>query len=181
MGRLWLTWGDQLTSFKNSRNLRAIVGVINICSQENSKENSQCKDLEGRAFLQVFRHPVFINWNYNAFPKISLSLSSTLVYPFVVVIQLLSHVQLVATPLTAAHQASLSFTISWSLLKLTSVDLVMPSNYLILCCPLLLLPSTFSQHQGLFQCIDSLHQVAKILEVELQHQLFQWIFRANFL
>ena len=42
-----------------------------------------------------------------------------------------------------AHQASLSFTISWSLLKLMSIDLVMPSNHLILCHPLLLLPSVF--------------------------------------
>ena len=46
-------------------------------------------------------------------------------------------------PETAAHQASLSFTISWSLLKLMSTELVMPSNHLILFCPLLLLPSTF--------------------------------------
>ena len=61
----------------------------------------------------------------------------------VVVVQLLSHVRLFATPWTAAPQASLSFTISWSLLKFISIDLVMPSNYLILCCPLLLLPSIF--------------------------------------
>ena len=47
------------------------------------------------------------------------------------------------TPWTAALQASLTVTISQSLLKLTSVDLVMPSNHLILCCPLLLLPSVF--------------------------------------
>ena len=44
---------------------------------------------------------------------------------------------------TAAHQASLSFTISQSLLKLMSIESVMPSNYLILCCPLLLLPLVF--------------------------------------
>ena len=50
---------------------------------------------------------------------------------------------LLATPQTAARQASLSFTISWSLLKLMSFDLVMPSNHLILCHPLLLLPSVF--------------------------------------
>ena len=48
-----------------------------------------------------------------------------------------------ATPWTAAHQTSLSFTISWSLLKLMSIESVMPSNHLILCCPLLLLPSVF--------------------------------------
>ena len=49
-----------------------------------------------------------------------------------------------AIPWTAAHQASLSFTISWSLLKLVSIKSVMPSNHLILCHPLLLLPSIFS-------------------------------------
>ena len=58
-------------------------------------------------------------------------------------IQLLSHVQLFATPWTAACQASLSITNSWSFLKLMSIELVMPSNHLILCCPLLLLPSIF--------------------------------------
>ena len=47
------------------------------------------------------------------------------------------------TPWTAACQASLSFTISWSLLKLMSVESVMQSNHLIFCCPLLLLPSIF--------------------------------------
>ena len=60
-----------------------------------------------------------------------------------VVVQLLSCVQLFATPWTAACQASLSFTISWSLLKLMFIELMMPSNHLILCCPLLLLPSVF--------------------------------------
>ena len=47
------------------------------------------------------------------------------------------------TPWTAAYQASLSFTISWSLLKFMSIESVMPSNNLILCCPLLFLPSIF--------------------------------------
>ena len=60
-----------------------------------------------------------------------------------VVVQLLSRVQLFATPWTEAHQASLSFTISQSLLKLMSIELVMPSDHLILCHPLLLLPSLF--------------------------------------
>ena len=58
-------------------------------------------------------------------------------------IQLLSRVRLFATPWTAAHQASQSFTISGNLLKLIPMELVMPSNYLILCRPLLLLFSTF--------------------------------------
>ena len=58
-------------------------------------------------------------------------------------VQSLSCVQLFATPWTAAHQASLSITNSWSLLKLMSIESVMPSNHLILCHPLLLLPSIF--------------------------------------
>ena len=60
---------------------------------------------------------------------------------FAVVVQSLSCQQLFVTPWTAARQASLSFTISQNLLKLTSIESVMPSNHLILCCPLLLLPS----------------------------------------
>ena len=58
-------------------------------------------------------------------------------------LQSLSHVRLFATPWIAAHQAFLSITNSQSLLKLMSIELVIPSNYLILCCPLLLLPSIF--------------------------------------
>ena len=57
--------------------------------------------------------------------------------------QLLSYVQLFVTPWTAAGQASLSITNSRSLLKLLSIESVMPSNHLILCHPLLLLPSIF--------------------------------------
>ena len=53
-------------------------------------------------------------------------------------VQLLRHVRLFATPWTAAHQASLSITNSWSSLRLISIESVMPSNHLILCCPLLL-------------------------------------------
>ena len=56
---------------------------------------------------------------------------------------MLSHVRLFATPWTAAHRASLSITNSWTLLKVMSIESVMPSNHLILCRPLLLLPSIF--------------------------------------
>ena len=58
-------------------------------------------------------------------------------------VQSLSHVQLFATPQIAAHQASLSITNSWSPPKPMSIESVVPSNHLILCCPLLLLPSIF--------------------------------------
>ena len=61
----------------------------------------------------------------------------------VIVVQSLSRVRVFATPWTAARQASLPFTVSWSLFKLISIESVMLSNYLILCCPLFLLPSIF--------------------------------------
>ena len=64
-------------------------------------------------------------------------------YVVYVVVRLLSCVQLFTTSWTAAHQASLSFTVSQSLLKLTSVESVMPSNHCILCRLLFLLPSIF--------------------------------------
>ena len=60
-----------------------------------------------------------------------------------IVVQLLSSVRLFGTLWTPACQTSLTFTISWSLLKLMSIESVMPSNHLVLCHPLLLLPSAF--------------------------------------
>ena len=63
--------------------------------------------------------------------------------PYSFVVQSLNRVQLFATPWTAARHASLSFTIFQSLLKLFSTESMIPSNHLILCCPLLLLPSVF--------------------------------------
>ena len=67
-----------------------------------------------------------------------------------VVVQWLSCVQLFVTPWTAARQASLSIINSQSLLKLMSIKSVMPSNHLILCCPLSSPAFNLSQHQGLF-------------------------------
>ena len=161
-------------------------------------------------------------------------------------VQSLSRVWLFVNPWTAACQASLLITNSQSLLKLMSIESVMPSNHLILCHLLLLLPSIFpsissvqfssvaqscptlwdpmdcstpglpvchqlpeftqthvhwvgdaiqpshpllspspafnlSQHQGIFQWVSSSYQVAKVLEFQLQHQSFQWIFRIGFL
>ena len=69
----------------------------------------------------------------------------------ILVVQSLNLVQLFVIPLTAASQASLSFTISQSVLKLMFTESVILSNHLILCHPLLLRPSVPSQHQGLFQ------------------------------
>ena len=75
-------------------------------------------------------------------------------------VQSLNRVWHFATPWTAARQASLSITSSWSLLKLMSIELVLPPNHLVLSSPS---PPAFSlsQHQGLFKWVSSSHQVAK--------------------
>ena len=73
-----------------------------------------------------------------------------------------------------AHQASLSITISWSFLKLMSIESVMPSNHLVPSLPAF----NLSQNQGLFQWVSSLYHVVKVLELQL-HQSFQWIFRVD--
>ena len=69
---------------------------------------------------------------------------------------------------------------SWSFLRLMSIELVMPSNHLILCRPLLP-PSLFPSIRVFSSESSSLHQVAKVLEFQLQHQSFQCIFRTDFL
>ena len=99
-------------------------------------------------------HSNFTRPHMKHFLSLNISVSS---------VQSLSRVQLFATPWTAACQASLSITSSQNLLKLMPIELVMPSNHLILSSPS---PPVFnlSQHQGLFQWVSSLHQVAKVLE-----------------
>ena len=83
-----------------------------------------------------------------------------------------SRVRLFVNPRTAARQASLSITNSRNLFKLMSIESVMLSNHFIVCRPLLLSPAlTLSQHQGLFQGVSSSHQVAKVLEFQLQHRV----------
>ena len=86
-----------------------------------------------------------------------------------------SWIQLFGIEWTAACQASLSITNSQKLLKLMSIESVMPSNHLILCHPLLLLPEIFPS----IRVFSSLHQVARVLGFQLQHQSFQWIFRTD--
>ena len=95
------------------------------------------------------------------------------------IIQSLSHIWLFTTPWNAARQASLSFTISQSLVKLMSIELVMSSNHLILYRPLLLLPSIFPNIRS-FPVSLLFTSGGQSLELQLQHQSFQWIFRVDF-
>ena len=85
-------------------------------------------------------------------------------------VQSLSCVWPFTTLWTAAHQASVSFSVSLSWLKLMSIESVTPSNHIIICRPLLLLPPI----------LPNISQVAEVLELQLQHQSFQGIFRIDF-
>ena len=104
----------------------------------------------------------------------------------VVAFQSLSHVQAVCDPMGCNMPGFPVIYTSWSLLKLMSIESVLPSNHLISSESLMTSNHVISfysclqsfQHQGLFQWVDSSHQVAKVLE--LQHQSFQWIFRVDF-
>ena len=96
-----------------------------------------------------------------------------------VVVQSLSYIQVFVTSWTATHQASLSHILSQSLLKFMSTVSTMPSKHLILS-PLSPPALSLSQHRGNFQSVGSLNQAAKVLELQLQHQSFQWIFRIDF-
>ena len=110
-------------------NFNSIITLHNSVYYENQEIDSGMTQLSRWHIL--FRYIVFCTCSF--------SFVGLCVYA--VVVQSLSHVRLFAAPWTAAQQVSLSFTVFWNLLKLMSIESVMPSNHLILCCPLLLLPS----------------------------------------
>ena len=99
---------------------------------------SQARILEQVAIWDLSdprKEPESLEWQADSLPSYKgLQFSS---------VQSFSRVQIFVTPKTATHQALLSITNSWGLLKLMSIESVMPSKHLILCCPLLLLPSIF--------------------------------------
>ena len=90
-----------------------------------------------------------------------------------------SHVWLFVTLWIAAHQVSLSLTISWSVPKFMSIASAMPSSHLILWCPLLVLPLIFSSIRDFSKWVSCSHQMTKIPELQLPHQSFQWVFRVD--
>ena len=156
--------------------------------EEVSLSNSSAKELFSRNYFLQF--PIIILNNYSAsashgsFIWHCLTLKPS-VYPLhqlrpkkvvlvalwscwevsVSSVQSLSRVRLFAAPWIAARQASLSITNSRSSLRLTSIELVMPSSHLILCHPLLLLPPI--PPSIIFQWVNSSHEVAKVLEFQL--------------
>ena len=120
--------------------------------------------------------PLVFNWRRYGRERIWLSwqvAQFSLVSPLVVVQSLSLQ--------TVARRASLFITNSQSLLKVMSIEFgddIQPSHHLSSPFPPAL---DLSQHQGRFQWVGSSHQVAKVLEFQLQHQSFQWIFRTDFL
>ena len=161
------------------------------------QESSTCQPSDpGQVMVSWLKPQMFlsINWGYwsgwfpnrlNAGPlrkESGLFIFISLLFNIAVaIVQSLSCVWLFVTPRTAARETSLSFTVSRNLNKLVSIERMMSSNHLILCCPLLLLPSIFPSIQGLFRWVSSLPQVAKVLELQLQHSSFQRIVRFDFL
>ena len=111
---------------------------------------------------------MFLKWN-NQYCKKNYTIK----------VQLLSHLWFFGTPWTAACQASLSITNSW---ELAQTHVLQVSDAIQLSYSLSSPPPGFnlSQHQGLFLWVSFSYQVAKVLELQLQHQSFQWIFRTDF-
>ena len=139
-------------------------------------EISQCCDVN-RKVIQLYTYILFqIIFYYSLLQDVEYSFLC-----YIVVVQSLSCVRLFATPWTAAHQASLSFTISRSLLELTSIESVMPCSHLIFCHPLLLLPSIFPSIR-VFSSELGLHiRWSQDWTLQLQQHSFQCILRIDFL
>ena len=97
-------------------------------------------------YVGMSRYAVISDWRLSLSSmclSVLRDLHGLIAHVFLIVVESLGCVWLFTTSCTAARQASLAFPISWSLIKLMSIESVMPSNRLILCCPLLLLPSIF--------------------------------------
>ena len=114
----------------------------------------------GKSMAIEYKFMVLYGWGHRDPSRRSVQFSS---------VHLLSRVQLFATPRITACQASLSITNSRSSLKIMSIESMIPSSHLILSPPSPPAPNP-SQDQDLFQWVNSSHEVAKVLEFQLQHQ-----------
>ena len=146
---------DHLGSTPTRSYCQIIIKNMSHSNPPQELQNSQC-------FKEIIQVKCKLNY------KISPPSSSALTSQYVVV-WLFSHVQLFVTPWTAACKASLSFTISRGMLKLMSTESVMPSNHLLLCHPLLLLPSIFPSIRVFSNGLALFIRWPK-LELQLQYQ-----------
>ena len=123
------------------------VTISNSCLKETKTPKTKwvlSPKVTGLLYLSVGKSSCGLPLARHCFLPGVLSRMPSTGWGLVIVIYLLGHVWLFVTPWTAAGQSSLSFTISQSLLKLLSIEFMMPCNHLILCHPLLLLPSVLS-------------------------------------
>ena len=127
------------------RSTFTLCEIYSMLIQSLLHKKSQCNNILFNEVLHFF-HPslgssdiILLDQNTSILPRVHGSAA----YLVISSLQSLSRVWLFATPRTAAHQASLSIASFWSLLKLMSIESVMPSSHFILCHPLLLLPSIF--------------------------------------
>ena len=146
-----------------------------------SRKKDQAINWKISIFYNTEMYTIYYKWLLHCNKNVYLTRNwkNSCIHRYVVV-QSLSCIQDFATLWTTTCQASPSFTISQNSFKLVSFELMMPSNHRILF-PLLLLPSVFFHHEGLFQWVSSSHRVVKVLELQVQHQSMQWIFRVDFL
>ena len=154
-----------------------------------------CVQISGNSFKDNIRHEgcrvhdqlmdiLLIDWFSSVqFSRsvVSCEFSATCILIQFSSVQSLSRVWFFGTPWISARQVSLSITNSQSSLKLMCIELVMPLSHLILCHPLVLLPLIPPSIRGLFQWVNSSHEVAKVLEFQSQHQSFQWTPRTGLL
>ena len=138
--QIWLdpTQGLNFLFIKTYQFLRALT-LCSIFSNQDNRNSKFCKIVQ----LLSIQLMNFHNVNLAIQQHVNLKMPTISCQQFTCLSQSGSCVQIFATPWNEACQASLSITNSWSLLKLKSIELVMPSNHLILCHPLLLLPSLF--------------------------------------
>ena len=125
------TWEVQGSTLRNPFNL-----ITSLKTLFSNTDSEVLKPNTSTYVLWETIQPISATKTYFSHKRFYVPLSMLLLF------QSLSHVQLFVTPWSEARQASLSFTISWTLLKLMSIESMMPSNHFILC-PLLLLPSIF--------------------------------------
>ena len=127
----------KMFSVMGNTNLKQIKISLCFYQIKEKTKSSNTREQQGCRKMRTFEH---CQWESSL--ALPVNMKICLIYQFRSVPSL-SHFQLFATPRTAVCQASVSFTISRSLCKLMSIELVMPSNHLILCRPILLLPSIF--------------------------------------
>ena len=172
----WILLCEESWIFTCSKTLKHLLNVLNTTEMATNSGLNVDKLYQNILRCNLYNQQVFkvdyrIIFNFKSFKVYLTNLHSEIWEEHNISVQIksvqsLSRVRLFATPWITAHQASVPNTNSGSSLRLTCIESVMPSSHLILCCPLLLLP-TIPPSISLFQWVNSSHEVAKVLEFQL--------------